>query len=107
MLFNKLAAADDRYREIEQMLTLPEVISDNKTYQRLIKEYNRLEEVVLKYREYLATEKQMREADEMMRDSSIDPELRQMAEDEFHECRDKCERLSTVNRQAIYSGIIT
>nr|MBQ8890534.1 peptide chain release factor 1 [Clostridia bacterium] len=93
MLFNKLAAADDRYREIEQMLTLPEVISDNKTYQRLIKEYNRLEEVVLKYREYLATEKQMREADDMMRDSSIDPELRQMAEDEFHECRDKCERL--------------
>ena len=93
MLFNKLAAADDRYREIEQMLTLPDVISDNKTYQRLIKEYNRLEEVVLKYREYLATEKQMREADDMMRDSSIDPELRQMAEDEFHECRDRCERL--------------
>ena len=93
MLFNKLAAADDRYREIEQMLTLPEVISDNKTYQRLIKEYNRLEEVVLKYREYLATEKQMREADEMMRDSSLDSEMRQMAEDEFHDCRDKCERL--------------
>ncbi len=93
MLFNKLAAADDRYREIEQMLTLPEVISDNKTYQRLIKEYNRLEEVVLKYREYLATEKQMREADEMMRDSSLDSEMREMAEDEFHDCRDKCERL--------------
>ena len=93
MLFNKLAAADDRYREIEQMLTLPEVISDNKTYQRLIKEYNRLEEVVLKYREYLATEKQMHEADEMMRDSSLDSEMREMAEDEFHECRDKCERL--------------
>ena len=93
MLFNKLAVADDRYREIEQMFTLPEVISDNKTYQRLIKEYNRLEEVVLKYREYLATEKQMREADEMMRDSSLDSEMREMAEDEFHDCRDKCERL--------------
>ena len=53
MFFKKLSAADDRYREIEQMLTLPEVISNNKEYQKLIKEYNKLEEIVLKYREYL------------------------------------------------------
>ena len=50
MLVKKLQTAEDRYREIEQMLTLPEVVSNNKEYQKLIKEYNKLEEIVLKYR---------------------------------------------------------
>ena len=46
MFFEKLSAIDDRYREIEQMLTLPEVISNNKEYQKLIKEYNGISEIV-------------------------------------------------------------
>ena len=93
MFFKKLSLADDRYREIEQMLTLPDVVSDNKKYQQLIKEYNRLGEIVAKYREYLDCERQMKDADAMMRDSSLDPELREMAEDEFHALRDECESL--------------
>ena len=40
MFLEKLEIAEDRYREIEQMLTLPEVISNNKEYSALIKEYN-------------------------------------------------------------------
>ena len=93
MFFKKLAAADDRYREIEQMLTLPEVVSNTKKYRELIKEYNRLGEIVAKYREYCDCERQMKDADELMRDSSIDPDLRDMAEMEFHELRDKLEAL--------------
>ncbi len=89
MLFDKLKAAEDRYREIEQMLTLPEVISNTKEYQRLIKEYNSLSAVVEKYREYTEIERSVKEADEMMRDSSLDPELREMAEEEFKEQREK------------------
>lgn len=96
MLFNKLAAADDRYREIEQMLTLPEVISNNKEYQKLIKEYNKLSEIVIKYREYLKVEREMNEADEMMRDSSLDSEIRELAEEDFKERR---EYLSALNEE--------
>ena len=36
MFFKKLEKADDRYREIEQMITLPDVVSDNKRYSALI-----------------------------------------------------------------------
>lgn len=89
MLFDKLKAAEDRYREIEQMLTLPEIIGNTREYQKLIKEYNSLSSVVEKYREYLEIERAVKEADEMMRDSSLDPELRAMAEDEFKEQRDR------------------
>lgn len=89
MLFDKLKAAEDRYREIEQMLTLPEVISNTKEYQKLIKEYNSLSDIVEKYREYVEIDRIMREADEMMRDSSVDPDIRELAEEEFKESRDK------------------
>ena len=92
-MLKKLSHADDRYREIEQMLTLPEVIANNKEYQKLIKEYNKLSEIVLKYREYLRAEKEMNEANEMMRDSSLDSDLRELAEDDFKERRSLCESL--------------
>ena len=93
-MLKKLSHADDRYREIEQMLTLPEVIADNKEYQKLIKEYNNLSEIVVKYREFLQAEKEMKEADEMMRDSSLDSDLRDLAEDDFKEKRALCDTLS-------------
>ena len=93
-MLKKLSHADDRYREIEQMLTLPDVIANTKEYQKLIKEYNKLSEIVLKYREFLKAEKEMNEADDMMRDSSLDPELRELAEDDFKERRELCDSLS-------------
>ena len=83
MFMDKLERAEDRYREIEQMLTLPEVVSNNKEYQKLIREYNGLSAIVEKFREYKLAESEMRDADDMMRDSSLDPELRELAEDEF------------------------
>jgi len=94
MIIEKLQAAEDRYREIEQMLTLPEVVSNNKEYSNLIKEYNRLSEIVEKFREYKTAEKEMQDSDAMMRDSTLDSELRDLAEDEFRVCRDRCEELT-------------
>ncbi len=93
MLKEKLKRAEDRYREIEQMITLPEIISNGKEYARLIKEYKSLEPVVLKFREYTKAECEMNESDEMMRDSSLDAEIRDLAEDEFKISRARCEEL--------------
>lgn len=92
-MFNKLAKADDRFREIEQLITLPHIVSDNKEYSRLMKEYKSLTPIIDKYREYRSEEKQMLESDEMMRDSSLDSELRELAEEDFKLHRDSCEVL--------------
>lgn len=94
MFIKKLENIDDRYREIEQMLTLPEVVSDNKRYSILIKEYNSLSKIVDKFREYTRVETEMRQSDEMMRDSTLDADLRDLAEDEFKMRRDELERLT-------------
>lgn len=88
MLKQKLDRAEDRYREIEQSITLPEIVSNGKEYARLIKEYKSLEPVIEKYREYKAVECDMRQSDEMMRDSSLDSELRQLAEEEYKSAKE-------------------
>jgi peptide chain release factor 1 len=92
MLFKKLEQIDDRYREIEQRMTLPEVVSNAKEYSALIKEYKSIEPIIEKYREYKENEKNMRESDEMMRDSTLEPELRLMAQDEFRLARELCDK---------------
>ena len=94
MIFSKLQRADDRYREIEQMMTLPEIVGNNKKYAELIKEYKSLEPVIEKYREYREAEKTLKEAEEMMRESSLDPELRDLAEEEFKEYKILIERIT-------------
>ena len=93
MILDKLTSAEDRFREIEQSLTLPEIISNNKEYSSLMKEYRSLEPIIEKFREYKVSEKNMRESDEMMRDSSLDSELRELAEEEFRTYRDETEAL--------------
>ena len=93
-MFQKLSRAEDRYKEIEQLMTLPHIVSDNKEYSRLIKEYKALEPIIEKYREYKAREKEMRDSDEMMRDSSLDPDFRSLAEEEFKLHREACEELT-------------
>ena len=94
MIFQKLQKAEDRYREIEQLITLPHIVSDNKEYSKLMKEYKSLTPIIDTYREYKSCEKEMNDADEMMRDSSLDSDLRDMAEDEFKSYRAECERLT-------------
>lgn len=94
MFFKKLQRAEDRYKEIEQLITLPEIVSDNKEYSKIMKEYKNLTPIVEKFREYKDTEKQMREADEMMRDSSLEPELRELAEEEYKLHKENVEALT-------------
>ena len=52
-MLKRLSHADDRYREIEQMLTLPEVIANNKEYQKLNEDYNNLEDIIKFLDEYI------------------------------------------------------
>ena len=93
MIFKKLEKANDRYKEIEQMISLPSVIADAKTYTALMKEYSSLTEIIEVYRDYSACKKDMLEADEMMRDGELETDLRKLFEDEFKSARERCEIL--------------
>ena len=92
-MFTKLDRAEDRFREIEQLITLPHIVSDNKTYSALMKEYKNLTPIIDKYREYKKTKQDMEEADDMMRDASVDQEFRSFAEEEFKLHKERIEEL--------------
>ena len=92
-MFTKLKKAEDRFREIEQLITLPNIVSDNKQYSLLMKEYKNLTPIIEKFREYQACEKEKNEALELAKDSSLDLELRELAEEEFRSHRDRIEAL--------------
>ena len=58
-MFEKLKLTEQKYEEISQKLTDIEVISDNKLYTSLMKEYKNLTPIVDKYREYVRCKKTM------------------------------------------------
>ncbi len=94
MIFSKLQKAERRFKEIEESMTIPSVASDNKLYSALIKEYKALEPIIEKYREYKAADCSVKESDMMMRDSSLDSELRELAEEEFFAGRERRDALT-------------
>ena len=92
MILEKLKKVEDRYKEIEQMITLPEIIANNKEYSALMKEYSSLSEVVEKFREYKSAEQALVEAEELMHEQ--DSEIRELAQMEFKSAKALTEALS-------------
>ena len=91
-MFDKLETVEKRYDEISLKLSDPSVIENQETYRKLMKEFSDLEEVVLKYREYKKTEKDIKEAEELLKEES-DREFKELVEAELAEKREKYESI--------------
>ncbi|MBQ1260606.1 MAG: PCRF domain-containing protein, partial [Clostridia bacterium] len=81
MIKEKIKKISDRYREIEQSLTLLNIAKDNKEYLRLMKEYTSISPIIAKYEEYIEAEKAIEEAQELVNDADAD--IREMAAEEL------------------------
>lgn len=92
-MFEKLRLTEEKYSEIAERLTDISVISDNKLYASLMKEYKDLTPVVEKYREYEKCRKTMEDARELLDESGIDREMKELAQLEFDESREKLDAL--------------
>jgi len=91
-MLDKLRQAELRYENITAETTRPEVVADQEKFRQLIKEMNTLAPVVEKFREYRAARQAMDDALALSADKS-DPELSQLAEEEYKSCRAHMERL--------------
>ena len=69
-LIPKLEAIKQRYNEVADLIIQPDIISDQKKYGQLNKEYSDLGKVVKVFNEYSATLKAIEEADEIISDAS-------------------------------------
>jgi peptide chain release factor 1 len=80
-MFNKLEAVEDRFREVEGLLSDPAVLSNQKKYLALNREHAELSELVGVYRRYRALGEEIAGHQELLQDA--DSDLRQMAKDEL------------------------
>lgn len=71
----------ERYNELSEAVSQPEIIADTARWQRLLKEHAQLEPAVQAWQRYQQLQTQQTEAEEMLND----PELAPMAQTELHE----------------------
>ena len=89
MLADKLTPFINRYNEISELLSSPEITSDIKKMTELSKEQSSLEELVNKAKEYKQTLEQIDEAKELLSDD----EMAEIAKEELKELEPKIPQL--------------
>ena len=88
-MFEKLELVEKRYDELTTQISDPAIIANTNEWRKLVKEHSSMEDVVLKYREYKETLKNMEEAKELMED----PEMKTLAEEEYYLKKDKISKI--------------
>ena len=79
-MIEKFQWMQERYNELSEAVSQPEIIADTARWQRLLKEHAQLEPAVTAWQQYQQLLAQKREAEEML----ADPELADMAQSELH-----------------------
>lgn len=95
-MFDKLQGIEDKLEKINSSLCDPEVVSNQEEYKKLMREAKTLTPIVEKFREYKKANSDLTEAKEMLADSSLDKEFRDMASEEAAEAQKKTEELKEV-----------
>ena len=96
-MFQKLEAVEKRFEELTIKISDPEVIANQNEWREFMKEHAELEPIVEKYREYKKIQAQYNEAKEMIEDASIDKELKDLAEMEMLESKEKLPKIEEEN----------
>ncbi len=88
-MLQKLEDVEKRYDELTAKISDPEVIARTAEWQKYMKEHASLEDIVFKYREYKKAKQDFEEAKQM----ASDKELKELAEMEMDELREKIPQL--------------
>ena len=86
-IYDQLQAVEDRYEELGELLSDPDVVSDTKRFMALSKEEASTRETVTVYREYKQILQNIEDAEEMIKDAGGDPELEEMAKEELKDSK--------------------
>ena len=82
-ILSKLSEVSERYVEIENLLSQPDITSNQENYIKLSKEYSDLSPIVKAFKDYVHSESSLDEAKQLVKDG--DPEIREMAEIEIED----------------------
>lgn len=88
-MFEKLLALEKKYEEINEKLTDPAVISDNKQYASLMKEYKNLTPIIEKFREYKKAKESLDEAVELLDAGGLEKDFKEMVQAQLEESKEQ------------------
>ena len=88
-MLDKLAAIEAKYSQIEARLAAPETYDDPELVAKLNKEQTELQPLVETFRTY----QQVKEARDQAQQLLSDPEMRELAQEEYHQAGQELERL--------------
>ena len=91
-MLDKIKIVQQRFDEVSDLIIQPDIITDQKRYVKLNKEYKDLGQVVEKGQEYVALMANIAEAKEIIADGS-DPEMVEMAKMEMDEANQQVPKL--------------
>ena len=81
-MFDKLSGVEERFIDIEKLLADPEIVQDQNSYQKYVREHAELNKIVTAFRRYKQTLNALEESQELLKDA--DPEIKEMARDEIN-----------------------
>ena len=91
-MFNKLAFTEQRYEELSQKISDPEIIADQERWRKLCKENAEITPIVEKYREYKKAKQSIDEAKEMLSGNN-DKDFEELLYLEIEENKSRIEEL--------------
>lgn len=93
-MLDKLAGIEERYEKINEQLCLPETVSDQEKYPKLMKELRSLSPVVEKYREYKKYDETLKESRDLLDAGGLDRDFKELVQEEFEQAKADIERCS-------------
>jgi peptide chain release factor 1 len=91
-VLEKLDFLTDKYKDLSEKISDPEIIANNATWTKYVKEHAEIEPVVTKYQQYKKTVSELAEAREMLEDVK-EKELEDLVKSEIAELSDRKEAL--------------
>ena len=73
-MFNRLESVEEKYLQLEQELSKPEILANQKEYQKVTREHAEMSPVVEAYRQYRKLTQQILENQQML-EAETDPEM--------------------------------
>ncbi|MDE6833275.1 MAG: peptide chain release factor 1 [Ruminococcus sp.] len=93
-MFEKLETMEQKYTGISERLSQPDIVNDNILYTQLMKDFKNLTPVIEKYREYKKYRDSFDEAKELLDESGIEKDFREMAQLQYDESREAMENIT-------------
>jgi len=88
-MFSKIKKMVDRFDEIETLLAKKEIVSDQIKFASLMRERGQLYKIVAPYKDFCNVKKQKEEAEKMLSDDKITPDMRELAQEELESLKQK------------------